>query len=93
MTCPNCGQAFEGSRCPNCGWPVASTGSRIASVFVVVFRVLPAGIFGACSVVGLAGFPFAGHDPLTFILFLLFAIAGLALAYGAMQWAKSLWNG
>jgi hypothetical protein len=93
MTCPNCSQEFEGNRCPNCGHPVARTGSRIAAVLVVTFLVLPAGVFGACSALMLTGVSFGGRDPITFCLFLLFAAAGLVLAFYAMRWAKDLWNG
>jgi hypothetical protein len=89
MTCPNCGQKFDGSRCPNCGRPTSSTGSRIAAVFLLVFLVLPAGLFGACSVLGLAG---GSSDLLTAGMFFVFAAGGLGLAYWAMQRVKELWG-
>jgi hypothetical protein len=93
MTCPNCGQEFEGNRCPNCGRPTTSTGSRIAAALVVILLVLPAGVFGACSAVVLALATTGTPDIFSLGMFLVFTLAGLGLAYWAIQWAKSLWNG
>jgi hypothetical protein len=91
MTCPNCGQEFDGGRCPHCGRPTSNTGSRIAAVFLLVFLVLPAGLFGACSVLGLAGAS-SSRDLLTAGMCLVFAAGGLGLAYWAMQRVKELWG-
>lgn len=92
MTCPNCAQEFEGNRCPNCGRPATNASSRIAAVFILVFLVLPAGLFGACSVVSVFSSLSAQIFSLMTLLFLVLSAVGLGVAYWAMKKVKDLWG-
>ena len=54
MTCPNCGQEYEGARCSHCGRPSSNTANRVIAVILAIFLVLPLALAlaGACSVWG-----------------------------------------
>ena len=94
MVCPNCGQTFEGDRCPNCGHPVASKGARIAAVVLAVLIVLPLAVFGACGlVIGLPGIFSKGQDGAIAGGFIMFALAAIGLAVLIGLTARDMWRG
>ena len=89
MTCPNCGQEFEGARCPHCGRPKAGSGGRNAAVVVAVLLVFPSAVFGACAVMlGVSDGGRLGRiDP--------FAVVGfgaLVVAIALGVWCVKLWK-
>ncbi|CAN5641786.1 hypothetical protein BH11ARM2_BH11ARM2_25390 [soil metagenome] len=92
MKCPNCGEEFEGRRCPHCGHPDGgSTFNRILAVVVVVFLALPLGLVGACGAyVGLAGL--VGPDSEGLVIGAGVGLVGGGLSYGLFLLARNLWK-
>lgn len=93
MTCPNCGQEFEGAACPNCGRPSRSNGGRIAAVIIAVFLVMPCALFGGCVVMvgagGMSNRNVGGFEP----VFGLTVMVTAAVLIGLLYLVRSLWRG
>ncbi len=51
MTCPNCGQEFDGGRCPNCGRPRLKNGFKVAAILLLVLVALLSALMGGCAIV------------------------------------------
>ena len=80
MTCPNCGQEFDGGRCPNCGRPISNAGRRIAAVLILVIFAVPFSCAGACfAIVGVSSLGSLSHMPWTSVVE---SIGGIALILG-----------
>lgn len=94
MTCPNCGQVFEGDRCPHCGRPVKSGGGRIAAVILAVFFVVPAALFGACSAfLALDSAGGSSRNAQSWVdPFAIMAAVGIAIALGGIALVIKLWR-
>ena len=90
--CSNCGQTFQGNRCPNCGKAVRTTGNAILAVIMAIFVMLPLGLFGACSgVLGVMSLGSRGSFGEVMPLMLM-AAAGIGAAIGVGVLVRNLWN-
>lgn len=93
MRCPNCGGEYEGERCPNCGQPKSKSGSRVAAIVILIFLVIPAALFGACSAFGsfsvLTG---SGSDKSLAGLFLTLTAVGVLAFGGFLTLVVKLWR-
>ena len=92
MTCPNCGQEFEGDRCPNCGRPVAASPARLGALALWVSLVTPLAAFGACAALG-GGVALSLFLPLAVVWPFVGVALGLWLVYAAVQAARGMRGG
>lgn len=94
MTCPNCGSEYQGDRCPNCGRPASSSGGRIAAVVILIFLVIPAALFGACSIYAVVGSSGgSSYEANSWrSIFGLMAAVGIAVFIGGLALVVKLWR-
>jgi hypothetical protein len=94
MTCPNCGQEFEGGHCPNCGRPASKLGKRVVAILLLVIFAIPFSCTGACFVI--AGASSIGSDTSLNWSDVAIGLGATALiigvGIGAFYLAQRLWN-
>ena len=94
MTCPNCGQEYEGARCPHCGRPSSNAANRVVAVVIAIFLVLPLALVGACSVWGGVSTALQPHGGEGY--WIIFAVVGafaIPAFIGLAYLVAKLWRG